>query len=166
LNKASKAGSRILQGAKEALAIARGEADRSTYRVHVPAEVNVKSIRRRLKLTQDEFSRRFAIPQGTLRDWEQGRRHPEGPARTLLLVIAHEPQAVERALAHSMIFDRGTASTAGASPVERVSVRSNHVRSAARSPSRKRGESGDRASAAPSVPGKAGARSPRISEGE
>jgi putative transcriptional regulator len=64
MNKASKAGSRILQGAKEALAIARGEADPSTYRVHVPAEVNVKSIRRRLKITQDEFARRFAIPPG------------------------------------------------------------------------------------------------------
>jgi len=119
MNKGSKAGSRILQGAMEALAIARGEADPSTYRVHVPADVNVKSIRRRLKLTQDEFARRFAIPLGTLRDWEQGRRHPEGPARALLLVIAHEPKAVERALAHSMIFDRGTVST-GASPLEPI----------------------------------------------
>ncbi len=121
----STLGKRLIKAAKEARAIARGKADPSTYRVHVPAEVNVKSIRRRLKLTQEEFSRRFAIPQGTLRDWEQGRRHPEGPARALLLVIAHEPKAVERALAHSMIFDRGTASTAAASPLGHVHKRLN-----------------------------------------
>ena len=102
MRKTSKAGSRILQGAKEALAFARGEADLKNYRVHVPAEVNVKTIRRRLRLTQDEFSRRFGIPQGTLRDWEQGRRRPEGPARAFLLVIQHEPKAVERALARAM----------------------------------------------------------------
>jgi putative transcriptional regulator len=102
MRKTSKAGSRILQGAKEALAFARGEADLKNYRVHVPADINVKDIRRRLRLTQDEFSRRFGIPQGTLRDWEQGRRRPEGPARAFLLVIQHEPKAVERALAHAM----------------------------------------------------------------
>jgi putative transcriptional regulator len=61
----------------------------------------VKTIRRRLKLTQQEFSQRFGIPQGTLCDWEQGRR-PEGPARAFLLVIQHEPKAVKRALAHAM----------------------------------------------------------------
>jgi putative transcriptional regulator len=82
MKKSSKAVSRILQGAKEALAFARGEADMKKYRVHVPAEVNVRTIRRRLRLTQHEFSRRFGIPQGTLRDWEQGRRRPEGRWRT------------------------------------------------------------------------------------
>jgi putative transcriptional regulator len=102
MKKTTKAGARILQGAKEALALARGEADPKKYRVHVPAEVNVKTIRRRLKLTQNEFSRRFGIPQGTLRDWEQGRRRPEGPARALLLVIQHEPKAVDRALAQAV----------------------------------------------------------------
>lgn len=101
MRRTSKAGSRILQGAKEALAFARGEADLKKYRVHVPAEVDVKTIRRRLRLTQEEFSRRFGIPQGTLRDWEQGRRRPEGPARAFLLVIQHEPKAVERALAQA-----------------------------------------------------------------
>ena len=136
MNKASKAGSCILQGAREALAIARGEADPSTYGIHVPAGVNVKRMRRNLKLTQDDFSLRFAIPQGTLRDWEQGRRHPEGPARTLLLVIEYEPEAVERALEHSMSFDRGTVAKPGASPVERISVRANRVRSPAPAPSR------------------------------
>jgi putative transcriptional regulator len=101
MKKSSKAGFRILQGAKEALDFARGDADLKKFRVHVPAEVNVRTIRRRLRLTQYEFSRRFGIPQGTLRDWEQGRRRPEGPARAFLLVIQHEPKAVERALAQA-----------------------------------------------------------------
>jgi putative transcriptional regulator len=91
-------GKRLIEAAKEARMIARGEADPKSYRVHVPADVDVKSIRRRLKLTQEEFARRFGIPEGTLRDWEQGRRRPEGPARAFLLVIQHEPKAVERAL--------------------------------------------------------------------
>jgi putative transcriptional regulator len=94
-------GKRLISAAKEARAIARGAADPKTYRVHVPDDIDVKRIRRRLKLTQNEFARRFGIPQGTLRDWEQGRRQPEGPARAFLLVIQHEPVAVERALARA-----------------------------------------------------------------
>jgi putative transcriptional regulator len=94
----SKLGKRLIRAAKEARAIARGEADPATYRVHVPASINVKAIRRRLNLSQGQFSARFGIPVGTLRDWEQYRRVPEGPARVLLTVIAKEPKAVERAL--------------------------------------------------------------------
>ena len=60
-----------------------------------------KIIRRALSLTQEEFAARYRIPLGTLRDWEQGRRRPEGPARSFLLVIQHEPKAVERALAQA-----------------------------------------------------------------
>src|SRR5277367_1122977 len=49
MKKSSKAGSRILQGAKEALDFARGDADLKKFRVHVPAEINVRTIRRRLR---------------------------------------------------------------------------------------------------------------------
>jgi putative transcriptional regulator len=94
----SRAGQRILQGAREALAFARGEADVSKYRVHVPAEIDVKKLRKKLKLSQTEFASRFGIPAATLRDWEQHRRRPEGPARVLLMVIDKEPEAVIRAL--------------------------------------------------------------------
>jgi putative transcriptional regulator len=58
-----------------------------------------KLIRLKLNLTQEEFAARFAIPLGTLRDWERGARRPTGAARTLLRVIAKEPEAVLRALA-------------------------------------------------------------------
>jgi putative transcriptional regulator len=92
-------GKRLIKAAKEARAIARGEADPSTYRVRVPADVDVKAVRKRLGLSQSEFAARFAIPRSTLKDWEQHRRSPEGPSRVLLTVIDKEPEAVERALA-------------------------------------------------------------------
>jgi len=95
----SKLGKKLLRAAKEARTIARGEAKASTYRIHLPADVDVQAIRKRLRMSQAEFSARFGIPAGTLRDWEQGRRVPEGPARVLLKVIENDPKAVERALA-------------------------------------------------------------------
>lgn len=58
----------------------------------------VKVIRRALGLTQEEFSARFQIPVGTLRDWEQGRTEPDQANKAYLKVIASEPDAVTRAL--------------------------------------------------------------------
>jgi putative transcriptional regulator len=94
----SKLGKRLIKAASEARAIARGEADPATYRVHVPAEVNVQKIRKSLKLSQAQFAARFGLPAATVRDWEQDRRKPEGAARVLLQVIKNEPEAVSRAL--------------------------------------------------------------------
>ncbi|MDP1631982.1 MAG: XRE family transcriptional regulator [Caulobacter sp.] len=59
----------------------------------------VSIIRRALRLTQEEFSRRFRIPLGTLRDWEQGRKEPDAATRAYLVVIARNPTAVAEALA-------------------------------------------------------------------
>lgn len=59
-----------------------------------------KFIRRQLGLSQDEFARRFRIPIGTLRDWEQHRTEPDQAARAYLAVIEREPDAVARALEH------------------------------------------------------------------
>jgi putative transcriptional regulator len=94
----SKLGKRLIKAAREARAIARGDSDPGSYRVHVPTDIDVQSIRRALHLSQNEFASRFGISPGTLRDWEQGRKKPEGPARVLLMVIAKEPKAVTRAL--------------------------------------------------------------------
>ena len=58
----------------------------------------IKTLRRALGLTQDEFATRYHIPLGTLRDWEQGRREPDQPARAYLKVIAADPEGVSRAL--------------------------------------------------------------------
>ncbi len=95
----SKLGKRLIAAADEALAIARGEADPATYNVYVPADVDVRKIRKGLKLSQAEFAARFGLSAATVRDWEQNRRRPEGAARVLLHVITQEPDAVRRALA-------------------------------------------------------------------
>jgi putative transcriptional regulator len=57
-----------------------------------------KIIRRALALTQEEFSVRYHIPLGTLRDWEQGRAEPDQPTQAYLKVIARDPERVERVL--------------------------------------------------------------------
>ena len=58
----------------------------------------VKVTRRALRLTQEEFSARFRIPLGTLRDWEQGKSEPDQAARAYLTVIARDPEGVRKAL--------------------------------------------------------------------
>jgi putative transcriptional regulator len=58
----------------------------------------VKTLRRALGLTQEEFAARYHVPIGTLRDWEQGRTEPDQPARAYLTVIARDPEGVRRAL--------------------------------------------------------------------
>ena len=58
----------------------------------------VKVIRRALGLTQEEFSSRYRIPLGTLRDWEQGRATPDQPTQAYLTVIARSPEGVQKAL--------------------------------------------------------------------
>lgn len=59
---------------------------------------NPKQIRKRLHMTQVQFARRFHLPLGTLRDWEQGVREPDSAAKSYLRVIARNPQAVLDAL--------------------------------------------------------------------
>jgi putative transcriptional regulator len=61
----------------------------------------VRDLRRRACLTQMEFASRLGVPVETIRNWEQGKRMPRGPARALLAVIAHAPETVFMALAKS-----------------------------------------------------------------
>jgi putative transcriptional regulator len=63
------------------------------------APVEVRDLRRRSHLTQQEFAAKLGVPVETIRNWEQGKRMPRGPARALLTVIAHAPDAVFAALA-------------------------------------------------------------------
>ena len=94
----SKVGQSIIRGFQEAIAFAEGTADMSLYKVHIPPEIDVRAIRGRLGLTQQQFAIRFGFNINTLRHWEQGRRVPEGPTRAYLMVIDREPKAVEKAL--------------------------------------------------------------------
>lgn len=76
----------------------REDVDSGKARVMVPADVDVRAVRQALGLSQEVFAARFGFALGTLRNWEQGRRQPDGPTRVLLTVIAKEPAAVARAL--------------------------------------------------------------------
>ena len=92
-------GSEIIDGLRNAIAFAGGT--RTGAVVHKPKvarRINVKAVRARLGMSQDDFAARFGISSATLRNWEQGRRQPEGPARVLLTIIDREPDAVRRAL--------------------------------------------------------------------
>jgi len=65
---------------------------------HVRRAPDVRAVRERLNMTQEEFAARFHLPLGTVRDWEQGAHRPDRPAQVLLRVIAKDPDAVVRAL--------------------------------------------------------------------
>ena len=67
--------------------------------IHNPPLPDVKSIRKKLGLTQAEFARRFSLSRRTIEQWEQGRAIPDRPARILLAVIDREPHVVEQAVA-------------------------------------------------------------------
>lgn len=71
---------------------------RNGYRVSVPAEVDVRAIRKRLKMTQSRFSDTFGFSIDAVKHWEGGRRTPESSARAFLTVIARNPAAVIAAL--------------------------------------------------------------------
>ena len=94
----SKVAESIRRGLEEAIAYADGSADASRYGVHIPPEIDVKAIRRKLGMTQEEFAARFGFSIKTLRHWEQKQRVPEGPTRAYLLVIDRDPSAVQKAL--------------------------------------------------------------------
>jgi putative transcriptional regulator len=90
--------SRVLEGAREALAIAKGELEPSSYVLHIPSEIDVKALRRKLGLSQSAFAQRYGFSPARIRDWEQGRSRPDGAVRAYLIVIEREPEAVDRAL--------------------------------------------------------------------
>lgn len=92
----TKFGESLIESANEALAIARGNL--APARVFTPPPVDVAAIRKKTGLSQARFAARFGFSASSVRDWEQRRRTPDPAARTLLLVIQHEPDAVQRAL--------------------------------------------------------------------
>lgn len=91
-------GQEIAASLREAIAWAKGsDVPARVTRVEVPA-IDVRSVRRKLRLSQSKFAARFGFAPASVKNWEQGRTRPEGPARVLLAVIAKHPEAVEDAL--------------------------------------------------------------------
>jgi putative transcriptional regulator len=88
----------IKRGLLEAIEHAEGRALTQT-RIHRPRSVDVKALRAKVSMTQEQFAARFGFSTATLRHWERGDRAPHGPALVLLNVIQHNPRAVIDALA-------------------------------------------------------------------
>jgi putative transcriptional regulator len=91
-----KAFDQLVRSVRQAGRIRRGGAKASRSFAFAPADV--KAIRGKLGKSQREFALMIGVSVGTLRNWEQGRRKPEGPALALLRVASAEPKAVTRAL--------------------------------------------------------------------
>ena len=88
--------SELVTSIKEAGDIKRG--NRAPSRIFEIGPVDIKAVRQRLQRSQSEFALMIGVSVATLQNWEQGRRHPEGPARALLKVASEDPEAVEKAL--------------------------------------------------------------------
>ncbi len=95
---AKKAFDTIAAGLVDAIAYAQGDTSRGKARVVEVPTVDVAKARKKLGLSQNRFAAAFGVSPATVKNWEQGRRHPEGPARVLLYLIDREPEAVLRAL--------------------------------------------------------------------
>jgi putative transcriptional regulator len=88
----------IMAGLSDALAYAQGDKSRGKERIVEVPTVDVAAARKKLGLTQVDFAHVFGVSLGTVRNWEQKRRRPEGPARVLLAMIDKDPEAVLRTL--------------------------------------------------------------------
>jgi putative transcriptional regulator len=86
----------MMTGLDEVKAFLAGKS--ADYRVTVPEQVDVKSIRKRLHMTQAGFSAAFGFSLDAVKHWEGGRRNPEASARAFLTVISKNPEAVFGAL--------------------------------------------------------------------
>lgn len=89
-------GADLVEGMKLVLAHQRGEIELEQV---WPKPIDVKAIRKQVKMSQAEFSRVYGISKRSLQEWEQGGRQPDSAARAYLTVIAKEPAVVRRALA-------------------------------------------------------------------
>ncbi len=95
---ARKAFQAIAEGLEDAIAFTRGEKARGRAHKVRARDIDVAATREKLGLSQGEFATAFGVSVGTVRNWEQGRRTPEGPALVLLTVIDRTPRAVLRAI--------------------------------------------------------------------
>ena len=88
--------SNLVESIKQAGEIKKGV--REPIRKFEFTPLDIKAIRHKLNKSQSEFALMIGVSVTTLQNWEQGRRHPEGPARALLMVASKNPEAVQEAL--------------------------------------------------------------------
>jgi putative transcriptional regulator len=86
----------LVESMRQAVAISKGEMKPS--RVFVYPEVDVKAVREKTHKTQEDFAHMIGVNVGTIRNWEQGRRKPDGAAISLLKIVSANPEYVESIL--------------------------------------------------------------------
>jgi len=91
----------IKRGLEEAIAHSKGE--KSDVRLFIPQNVNVKQVREKTGLTQNQFAATFGISLGTLRHWERGDRKPHGPALVLLNAANNAPDTLLQILKGNLV---------------------------------------------------------------
>lgn len=91
----------LVESLEQALQFFEGDETNVVVHRFTVAVPDIAKLRRKLKLTQDAFALKIGVPVATLRNWEQGRRYPTGPARVLLNALEREPKAVMAAIAAS-----------------------------------------------------------------
>ena len=94
----SNAFTEISAGLNDAISHAKG--DKTKVIEHKMDSVDVKAIRKKTGMSQQQFCSTFGISLGALRHWEQGLRSPRGTAKVLLKVVEHNPDAIIKSIAH------------------------------------------------------------------
>jgi putative transcriptional regulator len=94
----TKFGQELIESMRQAAKHAGGKRARG-LRVTKVAIPDVRALRRSLRMSQHRFSAAYRIPLPTLKNWEQGRRHPDAPAAAYLLAIKRRPKEVMEAVA-------------------------------------------------------------------
>lgn len=92
----SKAFESIKQGLTEAIEFTKGDVEKAV--VHEFSPLDVKQLRAKVSMSQNQFASAFGISVSTLRHWERGDRRPQGPALVLLNIVDREPEMVLKAL--------------------------------------------------------------------
>lgn len=92
----SKFGDDLIESLTEAVAHGRGQ--KTGVRVQTVELPDVRAIRRKLRMSQEKFAVTYRIPLSTLKNWEQGRRHPDAPAAAYLQAISRRPHEIGDAL--------------------------------------------------------------------
>ena len=88
----------LLESVRQAGQIRKGQSKASKHTVI--EEPDVHAIREKYEMSQQEFSSLLGISVATLRNWEQGRRKPQGPARVLLKIAEKNPKVILHSLSH------------------------------------------------------------------
>jgi putative transcriptional regulator len=103
----SSTGKRLIEAAGEAALIARGE--KEAARLYIPAEIDVRSVRQKFKLSQEDFASEFGFSVTQIRDWEQGRSRPLGGVRAYIMLIDRDGEAIRALLNNAKAAQRSKA---------------------------------------------------------